>query len=100
MKLKSVLLSIACLFGIASSADRYEAENAMIDLNSVQRLIDAHTDIITNPEKFQDSGHCCSNIPTVLNRVCDRGHKKLFWEHGYGKDCGIWGRIKTKIERR
>ena len=41
MKLKSVLLSIACLVGIAASADRYEAENAMIDSNSVQKTADA-----------------------------------------------------------
>ena len=41
MKLKPVLLSIACLFGIAASANRYEAENAMIDSNSVQKTADA-----------------------------------------------------------
>ena len=41
MNFKLVLLVIACLSAIAAAADRYEAENAMVDSNSVQKMPDA-----------------------------------------------------------
>jgi Beta-mannanase len=42
MKRKLALLVSAGLFGIAAAADRYEAENAMVDSNSVQKTADAN----------------------------------------------------------
>ena len=38
MNFKLVLLVVACLSAIAAAADRYEAENAMVDSNSVQKM--------------------------------------------------------------
>ena len=41
MKFKPALLVFAALFGTVAAADRYEAENAMVDSNSVQKTADA-----------------------------------------------------------
>jgi mannan endo-1,4-beta-mannosidase len=41
MKLRVALLVILGLCGIAVGADRYEAENAIVDVNSVQKVADA-----------------------------------------------------------
>ena len=42
MKVRLIALVCVSLFGIAAAADRYEAENAMIDSNSVQKTPDAN----------------------------------------------------------
>lgn len=42
MKIKLFLLVCTGLFGIAAAADRYEAENAIVDENSVQKVADAN----------------------------------------------------------
>lgn len=41
MNLKIIALACAILFGITAAADRYEAESAIVDENSVQKVADA-----------------------------------------------------------
>ena len=39
---KSAVFVFAALFGTVNAADRYEAENAIVDVNSVQKTVDAN----------------------------------------------------------